>query len=193
MTGGRPRPPWTASGQTAGTDLAATDFAARLLHALQETATRSRQAHAELGTALRLAGLPLDHVRIRAALLLLLDHGYVGKPLALSDGGLLLTAGGRWNGQANARRRRTTRRHPDGTSEPPAPSANVMPSGAKIDPSRPTPPTRGGGSKGAVLLLPLWAWAGKQTKAGRTGGSESQDFRQLVSVATRFAPLFHGV
>jgi hypothetical protein len=61
-----------------------------VLRALTAMAARSRRRQADVGAALRGAGLPASGPAIDAALALLLERGFVADVIPLSDGGMLL-------------------------------------------------------------------------------------------------------
>ena len=66
-------------------------FSGVLLQALVGMASRSKRRQADVMAAMRGAGLPGEPMRIRAALRLLRQQGYIENLVPLSDGGLLLS------------------------------------------------------------------------------------------------------
>jgi hypothetical protein len=66
------------------------DFADALLAALTQMAALSPRRQADVGVAMRRAGLGADATVVEAGLAALLRDGCIEPPLALSDGGILV-------------------------------------------------------------------------------------------------------
>jgi hypothetical protein len=78
----------------AATEAAVAVTPVEVLRALTAMAARSRRRQADVGAALRGAGLPPSGPAIDAALAVLLERGFVADVIPLSDGGMLLMVTG---------------------------------------------------------------------------------------------------
>jgi hypothetical protein len=103
--------------QTAEPDADSLQFAARLLQALADMASRSRRREADLTAAMHKAGLAAELAQVNAALLLLQRQDCIKNLLPLSDGGLLLTVtGNAMDGSVLAPRAPAGGKHPGTTA-----------------------------------------------------------------------------
>ena len=90
LTGARQRSQESPGPSHTGTPDAAS-FAAAVLAALTAMAMRTHRAQADVGAALRGAGLPSDAGQLQNALAFLQSEGCLTNFVPLSDGGLLVT------------------------------------------------------------------------------------------------------